>query len=189
MKDRQSSSALEPLLQVIPPPDGTMLRLTRNMGLLWQIMGPFFAQFGVSSPQWGILKILQRAEDHAEKALSQKEISRRMLIQPPSVTALVNRLERMGLLQRSSTEDLRVRMVALTDAGRNLVLGIEQRHSALIASLFSGLTSSELESFHGLLGKWGAHLASIPGGTHLPTALSSNPVKVRPQSLRFPSEK
>lgn len=166
-----------------------MLRLTRTMGLLWQIMGPFFAQFGISSPQWGILRILQRAEDHGEGALPQKEISRRMLIQPPSVTALVNRLEHMGLLQRGSSDDLRVRMVALTDTGRNLIAGIQKKHSELIVSLFSGFTSSELDHFHGLLGKLDAHLASIPLGTHMPAATSTNPVKVRPLSQRSPREK
>jgi len=161
-----------------------MLRLFHNMGLLKQIMEPYFARFGLSGPQWAILRILLRACDHGESSLSQKEISRRLLIQPPSVTALVDRLERMGLLQRGSSDDLRVRMVALTDAGRKLIAAVQEKHPGQIRELFSGFTAAELEAFHGLLGKFGAHLATLAPRVQHPAAISARPAKVKPHSQR-----
>ena len=175
---------LDSRLMEIPPPEGTMLRLVHNMGLLRQIMDPYFVQFCISSPQWGILRVLQRAYDSGEISLPQKEISRRLLIQPPSVTALVDRLERMGLLHRGSSDDLRVRMVALTDAGRKMIADVQEKHPDQIRSLFSGFSPSELEDFHALLGKLGTHLALISARSQSPTNISANSAKAKPHSQR-----
>ena len=163
-----------------------MLRLLRNIGLFRQIMEPYFAQFGISGPQWAILRILQHASDCGESALPQKEISHRLLIQPPSVTALVDRLERMGLLQRGSSDDLRVRLVALTGSGKKLIGAIQASHPEQVRSLFAGFTSSELDVFHDLLGKLAAHLAALASQTPLPAPASANPAKAKPRSRRFP---
>lgn len=175
--------ALSPSLLEVPVPEGTLLRLFHVLGLLRQNLEPYFAQFGISGPQWGILRIVQRAFHQGELALSQKEISRRLLIQPPSVTALVDRLERMGLLHRGATDDLRVRMVALTSAGQQLIAGIEQNHHARVTALFAGFTPAELQQFHGLLGSLGTHLAAqMP----LAAQISTRPAKARRPSPRLP---
>ena len=184
----------------VPAPEGTLLRMFHALGLLRQNLEPYFAQYGISGPQWGILRIVQRALDNGEGALSQKEISRRLLIQPPSVTALVDRLERMGLLQRGASDDLRVRMVALTPAGRQLIAGIEKNHPARIAALFEGFTAAELQQFHGLLGTLGAHLAApapewaapapeLAAPAPLAAKISRRRAKARPSSPRLPRTK
>ena len=171
------------------PPEGTLLRLFHSMGLVRQILEPFFARYGLSGPQWAILRILQRAGDCGEGALSQKEISRRLLIQPPSVTALVNRLERMGMLQRGSSDDHRVRMVALTDAGRDRIAGVLESHPGQIRTMFAGFTAAELKDFHGLLGQLGTHLASLSTREPFSSAKSSGPAKARPRLQRSPRTK
>jgi DNA-binding MarR family transcriptional regulator len=177
---------LDSRLQETPAPEGTLLRLFHIMGLLRHLMEPYFAQHGISGPQWAILRIVKRAYDEGERSLAQKEISRRLLIKPPSVTALVDRLERMGLLQRGASDDLRVRMVGLTAAGRKLIATIQKSHSAQIGSLFGGFTAVELKQFHGLLGTMGAHLAAQ---SPLTADISTRKAKAPAPLSRLPRKK
>src|SRR2546429_5208799 len=93
--------------------------MIRLFGLLEKVMQPYFAGFGISGAQWGVLRTLHRAEASNEPALRLTELSERLLVRPPSVTGLLDRLERVGLLRRRpATDDLRAKLVALTDKGR-----------------------------------------------------------------------
>src|SRR5438874_8826842 len=96
--------------------------LIRTFGLLERVMQPYFFKFGISGAQWGLLRNLHRSEREGEPAPRLTELSRRLLVRPPSVTGLVDRLERLGLVRRRAAEDdLRAKRVALTDEGRKLV--------------------------------------------------------------------
>jgi DNA-binding MarR family transcriptional regulator len=132
-------------------------------GLLRQAQDPYFARFGVTASQWGILRVLQRAELAGETALPLKTVGERLLIQPPSVTGVVDRLERQGLVQRSHSEtDLRVRQLSLTPAGRALLGRVLEGHAQRVSSLFAGLLPEEQATMLGLLRKLEAHLGSVP---------------------------
>ena len=137
----------------------TLSALLRVFGLFRQSMDPHFSRFGISGPQWAILRVLVRDEAEGGKGVPHREIGRRLFIQPPSVTAVVDRLERQGLVRRGgSTEDLRVRPVALTAAGRKLVARIESAHGRHLDSLFGILSESEHRKLRALLGKLGDHM-------------------------------
>src|ERR1051325_11096349 len=69
-------------------------QLIRTYGLLERIMQPYFARFGISGAQWGVLRNLHRAEQEGQPGLRLTDLSRRMLIQPPSVTGIADRLEK-----------------------------------------------------------------------------------------------
>jgi len=130
------------------------------MGSLRQVMDPYFSRFGVSGPQWAILRVLQRAAAAGEPPLPHKEIGRRLLIQPPSVTAIIDRLERHGWVRRgNAAKDLRVRPVTLTTAGRQLVRRVEHGHRAHLDRVFAGLDAGELVRLRDLLEKLDSHLA------------------------------
>ena len=60
-------------------------RLLRSFGLLRQVMESYFTPFGISGPQWGVLRVLQRAESNGEAALRLSELGQRLFVQPPSV--------------------------------------------------------------------------------------------------------
>jgi DNA-binding MarR family transcriptional regulator len=134
----------------------------RLWGLLRQAQEPYFAQFGISPSQWGILRVLQRAEFKGQTQLPLKDVSERLLIQPPSVTGVVDRLERLGFVHRSpSKTDLRVRHLSLTPAGRSLMAKVLAGHSERIESLFAGLQPHEQQTLLTLLGRLEAHLQTI----------------------------
>jgi DNA-binding MarR family transcriptional regulator len=134
----------------------------RTWGLLRQVMDPYFAQFGISGPQWGILRILHRAELEGESGLRLKDVGARLLVQPPSVTGLVDRLERQGLLKRNDSKaDLRVRRVSLTPEARKLVERVLVGHTQQIKRLFEPFESQEVEQFVNFVKRWEAHLDEL----------------------------
>src|SRR5438874_5150252 len=131
----------------------------RSYGLLRQIMEPYFARFGISGPQWGVLRVLQRAESNGETELRLRDVGQRLFIQPPSVTGVVDRLERRGLVQRShSKADLRARCLSLTPAGRNMISKLLVGHAAQIRLPFAGLSPQELDHLLALLTRLEANL-------------------------------
>src|ERR1700730_4669134 len=81
-----------------------------------------------------------------------------MWIRPPSVTGIVDRLEKMRLIvRRASTTDLRAKEVALTDEGRRLVEKVLQVHDGQITRVMSGLGQKEQEDLYRLLSRLGEH--------------------------------
>src|SRR5260370_41382884 len=93
--------------------------MIRVFGLLERVMQPYFARFGISGAQWGVLRSLHRAEQEGIPALRLTDLSERLLVRPPSVAGVVERLERTGLVQRDSLSTyLRANQVSLTPHGR-----------------------------------------------------------------------
>jgi DNA-binding MarR family transcriptional regulator len=159
----------------------------RSFGLLRQVQDPYFARFGISASQWGILRVLQRAELNGDTCLALKTVSQQLFIQPPSVTGAVDRLERQGLVKRvASTKDLRVRHLGLTRRGRDLIAGVLEKHPQRIQSLFAILQPVEQETMLNLLLRLETHLGTLitPLPESLPPGSSGAPrvVKTDPKS-------
>jgi DNA-binding MarR family transcriptional regulator len=124
-----------------------------------RVMQPYFARFGISGSQWGVLRNLNRAEQEGLPGLRLSELSDRLLIRPPSVTGLVDRLERAGLVQRDGTPgDLRGKLLTLTAKGRLLIEKILKVHEQQLQKVLTGLTHPEQQELHRLLIVWRKHL-------------------------------
>ncbi len=136
--------------------------LLRTVGLMRQVMEHYFARFGISGSQWAILRVLERAQANGESSLRPIDISERLLIQPPSVTGAVARLEREGLVQRCESErDLRVRRIKLSPEGKALVNRVLKVHQQQIDSLFGCHDVEEVQALAALLGKLQFHLENM----------------------------
>jgi DNA-binding MarR family transcriptional regulator len=134
----------------------------RSWGLLRQAQDPYFARLGISASQWGILRVLQRAELKGERELPLKAVSERLLIQPPSVTGVVDRLERQGFVKRRPAKtDLRVRHLSLTPRGRGLMANALTGHAERIQLLFAGLQPHEQDTMLSLLQRLEEHLRTL----------------------------
>jgi len=75
------------------------------------------SSFGTTTQQWAVLGALSRPQ--AEKrGLSVKELMEYLMVSRQSLTAILDRLEAAGLIDRTRTEgDGRLRHVRLTDKG------------------------------------------------------------------------
>ena len=81
---------------------------------------------------------------------------------PGSISIAVDRLVEKGLVSRvESAEDRRVRMVALTPIGRNLIVAAFQKHSAQMRRVFSELSAQELRDFEMALKKVGKRATAL----------------------------
>ncbi len=147
------------------PAEAGFRALIRVTGLLDRVMQPYFGRFGISRSQWGVLRILQRAERSGAPHLRLVDLGERLIVRPPSVTGLISRLERLGYVVRiSSTDDLRGREVSLTAAGRDLIARVLQKHGTQIAAVMGALDTQEQEQLLRLLDRLGAHLEDMAEG-------------------------
>jgi DNA-binding MarR family transcriptional regulator len=136
--------------------------LVRTFGMLERVMQPYFARFGISGSQWGVLRVLHRAERERLPGLRLTDLSKRLLIRPPSVTGVVARLERLGLVVRQGqADDLRVKLVTLTDKGRQLLQQVLAVHPQQIATVLGGLTAPEQGELLRLLRRLEQHLEAL----------------------------
>jgi DNA-binding MarR family transcriptional regulator len=144
------------------PAESAFRQLILTFGLLERVMQPYFAQFGISGSQWGVLRALARAEDEGAPGMRLTDLGQRLLIRPPSVTGVVDRLQRAGLASRDdSPTDLRSKRVVLTNKGRQLVERVLAIHTRQIETVFGGLSSDDQHDLHQLLQRLGHHLEDL----------------------------
>jgi DNA-binding MarR family transcriptional regulator len=149
---------------VLPAAEAAFRGFIRSFGLLERVMHAYFLPFGISGAQWGVLRNLYRAEQEGIPGLRLSELSHRLLIRPPSVTGVVDRLEDARLVVRvAEPSDLRAKRVALTARGRGLVERVLAVHGGQIARVMGGLGPEEQSELHRLLEKFGAHLEGLAG--------------------------
>jgi len=81
---------------------------------------------------------------------------------PGSISIAVDRLVAKGLVSRvESTEDRRVRIVALTPRGKDLIVSAFRKHSGQMKKVFSELSPEELRGFEDKLKKVGKRAAAL----------------------------
>ena len=79
-----------------------------------------------------------------------------------SISILVDRLVAKGLVSRvESAEDRRVRIVALTPRGKDLIVSAFRKHSGQMKKVFSELSSEELRGLEVRLKKVGKRAAAL----------------------------
>ncbi len=147
------------------PTEGAFRQVLRTFGMIERAMQPCFARFGITGAQWGVLRNLHRAEADGRPDLRLTDLSERLLIRPPSVTGVVDRLERARLVARAdSATDMRVKKVALTPRGRRLVERMLAVHSAHVETVMGVLTTGEKAELQRLLHRLEEHLDGLLTG-------------------------
>lgn len=139
--------------------------LVRTFGLLRRVMEPYFAGFGISSAQWGILRTLHSAEEEGLPHLRLSDLGDRLIVRPASITGAIDRLEKLGLVKRQDcATDQRVKHVCLTAAGRERVACVLQNHGDQMTCVLSCLGMEEQERLRELLERLGQHLEALVDG-------------------------
>jgi DNA-binding MarR family transcriptional regulator len=169
------------------PQDNAVRALVRAFGLLQRVNRPHFARYGISAPQWSVLRALQQAEREGQRWLRVTDLSELLLIQPPSVTGVLDRLERAGLVSRAgSVDDLRVKHVCLTLRAHRLLGRVCETQGRHAQAILRGLAPVEREELQRLLGRLSKHLQVMLGRNGRPRASQPVGVKVEPGSRGLP---
>lgn len=88
--------------------------------------------------------------------LTISEIQEKVRLASGSMTAAVDRLEKLGLVVRkASPSDRRARVVHLTGEGKRLAASSFERHANDLEALMSALSEAEMEQLYSLLKKLG----------------------------------
>ena len=88
--------------------------------------------------------------------LTISEIQDKVRLASGSMTAAVDRLEKLGLVVRkSSPTDRRARVVELTAPGKRMAASCFERHAKDLEALMSVLSEREMEQLHGSIKKLG----------------------------------
>lgn len=136
--------------------------LMQAFALLQRVMAPYFAKFGISASQWSVLRTLGRYEKQSERGLRLVDLSERLGVRPPSITAAVDRLVKLGLVARvAATDDHRSKRVQLTDSGRMLVARVQREYPCQLSALMAGLRVEKQVQLRALLTATASHLESL----------------------------
>ena len=89
---------------------------------------------------------------YREETLSIKMLAERVQRTQPTVTVLVNKLEKLGYVERSkSAEDSRVTMIRLTDKGKQLEPIFREVSDQINQMIYADLSEEQSEQLENLL--------------------------------------
>jgi MarR family 2-MHQ and catechol resistance regulon transcriptional repressor len=132
------------------PEQEAVLNILRTSDQLDNRLGRLFREFGLTSSQYNVLRIL-RGEGQPLPSL---EIADRLIQVVPAITGLIDRLEKQKLVaRRRCDEDRRVVYVAITPAALALLKRIDKPLDELQKQLVGHLTPAELATLSRLLTK------------------------------------
>ena len=137
-------------LRPYQPENSVGYLLSRSRMKLAKSLDTALAELDITNAQGGI--VLMLASGKYETAA---DLSRELYIDSASMTRMIDRLEKRGLIRRERSEsDRRVVSLVLTKDGEELAQRLPQVYSDVVATSFSGFSTEELETLKSLLRKY-----------------------------------
>lgn len=107
-------------------------------------------RFAMTLPRFDLMAQLER-NPHG---LKMGELSRRLMVTSGNVTGLTDQLVDEGMVERVAIPaDRRAFLVRLTAKGKAAFDAMAAEHESWVVAMFSGLSGSERERLHALLGR------------------------------------
>ena len=139
------------MAQGIQEPEHVWLVMMKAMRALTRYAAAGIEDTGLGLSDFGVLEVLLH-----KGPLPVNTIGPIVDLTPGSISIAVDRLFEKGLVSRvESTEDRRVRIVALTPRGKNLIVPAFRKHAGQMKRVFSELSSEELRHLEVALKKVG----------------------------------
>jgi MarR family transcriptional regulator, 2-MHQ and catechol-resistance regulon repressor len=147
------------MAQGVQEPVHVWLVMMKAMRALTKYAAADIEETGIGLTDFGVLEVLLH-----KGPLPVNTIGPIVDLTPGSISIAVDRLFAKGLVSRvESPEDRRVRMVALTPRGKDLIVAAFRKHSGQMKRLFSELSPEELRGFEVALKKVGKRAAALMG--------------------------
>src|SRR5437879_6068044 len=139
--------------------DHAWLVMMKAMRALTRYAAAGIEETGLGLSDFGVLEVLLH-----KGPLPVNTIGPIVDLTPGSISIAVDRLVEKGLVSRvESAEDRRVRIVALTPRGKDLIAGAFRKHSLQMKRVFSELSPEELRGLEAALKKIGKRAAALMG--------------------------
>jgi DNA-binding MarR family transcriptional regulator len=114
-------------------------------------------EFATTLPRFDLMAQLER---HPE-GLKMNELSRLLMVTGGNVTAIVDQLEKEGLVERGSPVDRRAWLIQLTSAGKKSFAEMARAHEQWVVEMFGGLSRREQDELLKLLAKLKQHAVEV----------------------------
>jgi MarR family 2-MHQ and catechol resistance regulon transcriptional repressor len=137
--------------------DYTWLVMMKAMRALTRYAAAGIEETGLGLSDFGVLEILLH-----RGPLPVNTIGPLVDLTPGSISIAIDRLVTKGLVSRvESAEDRRVRIVALTPRGKDLIASAFRKHSGQMKKVFSELSAEELRGLQAALKKVGKRAVAL----------------------------
>jgi MarR family 2-MHQ and catechol resistance regulon transcriptional repressor len=141
----------------IPGPDHVWLVMMKAMRALTRYAAAGIEDTGLGDTDFRVLEVLLH-----KGPLPVNTIGPIVDLTPGSISVAVDRLVAKGLVSRvESPQDRRVRIVALTPRGKDLIVPAFRKHSGQMKKVFSELGAEELRGLEVALKKVGKRAAAL----------------------------
>ena len=156
------------MAQGVQEPVHVWLVMMKAMRALTKYAAADIEETGLGLTDFGILEVLLH-----KGPLPVNTIGPIVDLTPGSISIAIDRLFAKRLVSRvESPEDRRVRIVALTPRGKDLILAAFRKHSGGMKRLFCELSPEELRGFEVALKKVGKRAAALMGVRDNPNGAS-----------------
>jgi MarR family 2-MHQ and catechol resistance regulon transcriptional repressor len=137
--------------------DHVWLVMMKAMRALTRYAAADIAETGLGLSDFGVLELLLH-----KGPLPVNTIGPIVDLTPGSISIAVDRLVAKGLVSRvEGAEDRRVRIVALTPRGKDLIVSAFRKHSGQMKKVFSELSPEELRGLEAMLKKVGKRASAL----------------------------
>lgn len=131
--------------------------LSRASKVILEESNHLLEEYGLNPSEFGVLELLYHKGQQPIQKIGQK-----ILLRSGSMTYVVDKLERRGLLERvTSLEDKRITYISITLTGKDLIENIFPQHEQHIKELMSGLSAEEQNQSIELLKKLGLSVKDL----------------------------
>jgi len=115
---------------------------------------------GLTSPQWMVIRDLCTHKDADSNELTMAAIARRMNSNRANIMGITDRLEALGLVQRTvNPQDRRAQILTLTDKAKKLLSELEEMSKQTTDKAFQGFSQQERQMVMDFLDRIIANLA------------------------------
>ena len=106
-----------------------------------RVHSSIFRNFGLSFPQYNVLRVLDASKNGQNKI---SDVSRIMLVPGANITGLAKRLEKDGfIIKKSVPEDDRVTLLEITPKGKKALQNIEKEKDQWLELMMKNLSKKE----------------------------------------------
>jgi len=131
------------------PGQEALVSILRTAALLEHEINDALKPFDLTSTQYNVLRILRGA---GSEGLRCGEIAERMITHDPDITRLLDRIEKLGWIERTrDTQDRRVVLTRISRKGLDLLKQIDKPLEEFTRTLSSHLTEKRLRELIDIL--------------------------------------
>src|SRR6267142_1551626 len=140
-----------------PTPVHTWLVMLKSMHAISRYALATLEESGLGDSDFRVLEVLLH-----KGPLPVNVIGPKVFLTPGSISTAVDRLLGKGLVSREENpEDRRIRVVALTDRGKALILPIYRKHVEDVRQVFADFTPSDIRRLQRMMKKAGRRAEAL----------------------------